>query len=46
MNITLNLNNSADTKIKSRDNRGKLKVRADKIRKTQDLIKLQISAVL
>jgi len=36
-----------DTKqLKNRENRGKLIVRADKIRKTQDLIKFQISADL
>ena len=33
-------------KIKNRDNRGKLIVRADKVRKTDDIIKFQISAQL
>ena len=47
MTLTLQLNDKNDgRKIKNRENRGKLTVRADKIRKTQDLIKFQISAVL
>lgn len=45
MTLTLSLNDKNDgRKIKNRENRGKLIVRADKIRKTQDLIKFQISA--
>ena len=48
LTITLKLPEKAgeNTHIKNRGNRGKLTVRADKIRKTQDLIKFQISADL
>ena len=47
MTIRLTLpEKTTDKKIKNRQNRGTLVVRADKIRKTQDLIKFQISAVL
>lgn len=47
MNVTLTLpEKGTDKKIKNRENRGTLIVRADKIRKTQDLIKFQISAML
>ena len=33
-------------KIRNRENRGSLSVRADKIKKTEDIIKFQISAML
>ena len=47
MDLTLTLlDNSDGRKIKNRDNRGILTVRADKVKKTQDLIKFQISAIL
>ena len=48
MTITLKLPEKAgeEKRIKNRENRGKLTVKADKIRKTQDLIKFQISADL
>ena len=41
MTITLKLPEKAgeEKRIKNRENRGKLTVKADKIRKTQDLIK-------
>ena len=40
MTVTLTLpEKTTDKKIRNRKNRGKLTIRADKIRKTQDLIK-------
>lgn len=42
----MTLPDDPDKKVKNRDNRGKFIVRADKIKKTQDLIKFQISALL
>ena len=46
LTLTLSEEDAKSFKIKNRNNRGKLIVRADKIKKTEDIIKFQIGANL
>lgn len=46
MRLNLKLKPVEGKKIRNRDNRGILTVRADKVKKTEDIIKFQISAAL